>query len=430
MVNEIKSKVILHWNCRGLEEFPEAIRFYGSHIQEIYLKWNKLSTLPPWIIELFNVTNLYIYGNLLKELPLHLCHMSQLSVLDVSANKLELIPPCIKNLINLKTLVLNQNFIDKLPTGKFLYETQLYFEVPFNFILYTTFTEMNRMHNLEVLSISDNKFTALPEWIGSLSKLKELNADKNFLKELPNRLTLSPQISLISVCSNRLRYLPLNGFVSSPCIRFEANESLNYLSYPLLYQLTSRNQDFYARDPRNILNYGCFKSHCDNTVLRTNIKLNIKINALHGEDTEFAIELPRQLLKVHNIHENTVVSLWELALKKAYTERYKHTLNISTSPININIRYESIATNNHQKPDFKTYPINYGSCNLLMNGPVSICVHSQCQQPIFTEAWVIIGISHYVEFITTVALCCCKRCASEFIKYSNMTVSHDWYHVN
>ncbi|XP_033329838.2 uncharacterized protein LOC117222313 isoform X1 [Megalopta genalis] len=406
MVNEIKNKVILHWNCRGLEEIPEAIRFYGSHIQEIYLKWNKLSTLPPWIIELFNVTNLYIYGNLLKELPSQLCDMSQLLVLDVSANKLEQIPSCIKNLINLKSLTLNQNFIDELPS------------------------EMNQMHNLEVLSICGNKFIALPEWIGSLPKLKELNADNNCLKELPNRLTLSPQISLISVCSNRLRYLPLNGFVSSPCIKFDANGSLNYLSYPLLYQLTSRNQDFHTHGRRNILSYGCFKSHCENTVLRTNIKLNIKINALHGEDTDFAIELPRQLLKVHNIHENTVVSLWELALKKAYTERYKHTLNISTSPININVQYESITTNDHETSGFKLYPINYGSCNLLMNGPVSICVHSQCQQPIFTEAWVIIGISHHVESITTVALCCCKRCASEFIKYSNMIVSHDWYHVN
>lgn len=120
MVNEIKDKVILHWNCRGLVEFPEAIRVYGSHIQEIYLKWNKLTTLPPWIIELFNVTNLYIYGNLIRELPSELCEMTQLTVLDLSANQLEQIPPCIENLVNLKSLLLNQNFIDKLPAGKFL----------------------------------------------------------------------------------------------------------------------------------------------------------------------------------------------------------------------------------------------------------------------------------------------------------------------
>lgn len=67
-------------------------------------------------------------------------------------------------------------------------------------------TEMSQLHNLEVLSLSGNEFVALPEWLGSLPKLKELNADNNYLKELPNRLTLAPKVSVISVCSNRLLY--------------------------------------------------------------------------------------------------------------------------------------------------------------------------------------------------------------------------------
>ncbi|XP_076674952.1 uncharacterized protein LOC143372548 isoform X2 [Andrena cerasifolii] len=405
MVNEIKEKVILHWNCRSLVEFPEAIRMYGSHIQEIYLKWNKLTTLPPWIVELFNVTNLYIYGNLIRELPPELCQMTQLTALDLSANQLERIPPCIGNLVNLKSLLLNQNVIDKLPV------------------------EMQRMRSLEILSISGNRFVVLPEWIGSLPKLKELNADNNYLMELPNRLTLSPEISVISVCSNRLRHLPLNGFVASPCIRFDANLYLNYLSYPLLHQLMSQVQDSYTYDQRGILGHGCFKSNYENTVLRTNIKLNIIINALHGKDTDFLIVLPRQLLKVYNVHESTVVSLWELALRRSYTERYNHTLNIAASPINITVRYEPIAINNCQVLDFAMSPINHASCNLLINGPISICVNAECQQPIFTEAWVTVGASHHTEPVTTVALCCCKRCASEFTKHSNMTVIHDWHRI-
>ena len=118
MANEIKSKIILHWNYRGLSEFPEVIRLHGSHIQEIYLKWNKLTTLPPWITELFNVTNLYMYGNLIKQLPAELGEMSQLTVLDVSANKLEQVPVCIGNLSNLKSLLLNDNLIERLQAGE------------------------------------------------------------------------------------------------------------------------------------------------------------------------------------------------------------------------------------------------------------------------------------------------------------------------
>lgn len=121
MANEVKNKVILHWNCRGLVEFPEVIRLHGSHIQEIYLKWNKLTTLPSWIIELFNVTNLYMYGNLIEQLPMELGQMSQLTVLDLSANRLEQVPSCIGNLGNLKSLFLNDNFVERLPAGKYDY---------------------------------------------------------------------------------------------------------------------------------------------------------------------------------------------------------------------------------------------------------------------------------------------------------------------
>lgn len=141
MANEIKSKVILHWNCRGLIEFPEAIRIYGSHIEEIYLKWNKLTTLPSWIIELSNVTNLYIYGNMIKEIPPELCQMNQLTVLDLSGNKLKQIPPYIGNLVSLKSFLINENCIDKLPIGKFSNAT---FMVFFNLILYVMFYRNER----------------------------------------------------------------------------------------------------------------------------------------------------------------------------------------------------------------------------------------------------------------------------------------------
>ncbi|KAF7390269.1 hypothetical protein HZH68_012126 [Vespula germanica] len=370
MVNEVKEKVILHWNCRGLTELPEIIRKYGNHIQEIYLKWNKLTTLPPWIIELFNVTNLYIYGNLIKELPVELGNMSQLTVLDLSANKLKEIPSSIGNLINIESLLFNDNYIKKLPM------------------------EMSQLHNLEVLSLSGNEFVALPEWLGSLPKLKELNADNNYLKELPNRLTLAPKVSVISVCSNRLKYLPLNGFLSSPCIRFDANEYLNYLSYPVLIQLAYQ------------IHTSVTDASCNKNIV---------------------IELPRQILRIHNVNENKTVSLWELALRKVYRLKYKHILNISTSPINVKVVYKQ---NTKRNFDFLMSSINCASYNLLINGPATICVNSHCQQPIFTEAWIIVGIIHHIYSIPTIALCCSRSCAFKFMANSSMMLNFRWYCIN
>lgn len=120
MANEVKNKYILHWNYRGLMELPEVIRMHGGHIKEIYLKWNKLTTLPSWIAELFNVTNLYIYNNRIEHLPVEFGRMNQLTVLDLGANRLQLIPACIGNLSNLKSLCLNDNFIERLSVGKFI----------------------------------------------------------------------------------------------------------------------------------------------------------------------------------------------------------------------------------------------------------------------------------------------------------------------
>lgn len=125
MANEVKSKFILHWNYRDLAELPEAIRLHGGHIKEIYLKWNKLTTLPPWIVELFNLTNLYIYNNQIEHLPIEFGRMNQLTVLDLGANRLQVIPACIGNLSNLRSLFLNDNFIERLSVGKFIEITKL-----------------------------------------------------------------------------------------------------------------------------------------------------------------------------------------------------------------------------------------------------------------------------------------------------------------
>ncbi|XP_014487758.1 PREDICTED: leucine-rich repeat protein SHOC-2-like isoform X2 [Dinoponera quadriceps] len=402
MANEVKSKVILHWNCRGLVELPEVIRLHGSHIKEIYLKWNKLTTLPPWVMELFNVTNLYMYGNLIKQLPMELGEMHQLTVLDISANKLEHVPSCISNLRNLNCLFLNDNFIETLPV------------------------ELSQLSNLQILSVSGNQIVALPEWTGSLPRLKELYAGNNRLKELPNRLTLAPELTIISVGSNRLTYLPLNGFLSAPFIGFDSNEYLNYVSYPLLFQCLSQLRTM--RLHKYSLAFGCFKTRYDANVLSTNIKLYIEKKGLYENDTDIIIELPRQLLKIHEVHENVTCSLWELALRKIYTERYKHTLDVSTSPASVTILYSPLPKDT--KMDLMLSIMNRTLYNLLTNGPVSICVNSHCQQPIFTEAWIIIGISYHAKSLITIALCCSRSCASAFAAHSSTFNKLHWHSIN
>jgi hypothetical protein len=45
IIELIMSKPILHFNARELECFPFEFKEYGLHTREIYMKWNRLTTL-------------------------------------------------------------------------------------------------------------------------------------------------------------------------------------------------------------------------------------------------------------------------------------------------------------------------------------------------------------------------------------------------
>ena len=118
IVEEITKKTILHWNYREFKELPVVLRSYGSQVREIYLKWNHLKSLPSWIGELQNLTNLYLCGNLIHKLPPEV-EFTRLTLLDLNSNRLETIPSSIGNLETLKFLLLDENLITRIPLGKF-----------------------------------------------------------------------------------------------------------------------------------------------------------------------------------------------------------------------------------------------------------------------------------------------------------------------
>lgn len=140
---EIVEKRILHWNCRGFEEMPHALKD-GQNIQEIYLKWNKLSNLvshnrkmtlnnvkyytvviniclfqPSWIGKLKNVTNLYLQYNQLICLPDELSELSELTVLDVTSNLICALPVGIGHLHKLNQFLAADNALSGIPDGGF-----------------------------------------------------------------------------------------------------------------------------------------------------------------------------------------------------------------------------------------------------------------------------------------------------------------------
>ncbi|KAH0561805.1 leucine-rich repeat and IQ domain-containing protein 4-like [Cotesia glomerata] len=368
LIEEIKSKKILHWNYRGFEELPSVLKHYGHEVCEIYLKENKLTCLPPWICDFSNITNLYLSGNKLGKFPEELSRMNRLLVIDLCDNNIEVLPHSIENLSSLRQLLLDDNYLNQLPL------------------------ELLKLERLEILSLSRNNFITLPEWLGSLKKLDKLIVDNNNLEEIPNRLTLACSLTAISVKSNRLRYLPLNSFISPVNITFDCNPNVNYLSYPILCQLLELGWE----DGKNCLINGCKLAMSVNK----NIKLLVNLCRIKKD----IIELPRQLFQVFGVDVKVPVSLWELSLRNLYKNKEDDFFD----------KYHTLK-----------HDIFY---NLLSNGPISICLNSHCQEPIFTEAWIVVGKSEECVFLV-ITLFCSQNCASifDFQSHGIETLTWDYY---
>ncbi|XP_063973055.1 leucine-rich repeat-containing protein 28-like isoform X2 [Diachasmimorpha longicaudata] len=351
LIEEMREKRILHWNFRGITNLPIALRDWGSKVEELYLKENRITVIPSWIYQLTNLTNLYLSGNKLKNLPEEFGVMERLKVLDLSDNDLRTVPEGVTRLKTLRELILDDNSLSQLPL------------------------DIENFVELEKLSLCGNNFVTLPEWLGSLKKLQRLLIDNNCLEELPNRLTLAPSLEIVSVCSNRLKHLPLNSFMSPTMIYFNCNPNMNYISYPLLCQFLEMGWD----DGKS-----CFSRNLNITEMRPNhrIQLHVDLSSEKNSDDAAIIRLPRQVIRVFSADSKEPASLWELSLRTLFE-------NNSICP----------------QPDIFH--------NVLFNGPISICLSNQCRQPIFTDAWVIVGASEEVALLI-VLLFCSQKCTQTF----------------
>ena len=66
------------------------------------------------------------------------------------------------------------------------------------------------LQHLEVLFLTANRLTALPESIGNCLKLRELNIMKNEITELPDSLCNLSNLTSFEASNNKLKYLPQN----------------------------------------------------------------------------------------------------------------------------------------------------------------------------------------------------------------------------
>ncbi|KGL84419.1 Leucine-rich repeat and calponin homology domain-containing protein 3, partial [Tinamus guttatus] len=152
--------------------------------------------------------------NRLSELPAEACHFVSLESLNLYQNCIRCIPEAILNLQSLTFLNISRNQLSTLPVH--LCSLPLKVLIAGNNKLVSIPEEIGQLRQLTELDVSCNEIQTIPPQIGNLECLRDLNVRRNNLVRLPEELAELPLIRLdiscnkittIPVCYRNLRHL-------------------------------------------------------------------------------------------------------------------------------------------------------------------------------------------------------------------------------
>jgi internalin A len=199
-----QKKLDLAW--KEIEELPSEI-VQLTNLTALYLRFNQLTTLPDAIGQLTNLPSLDLRTNQLATLPDAIGQLTNLTTLDLSYNQLTTLPDAIGQLTNLTTLNPSYNQLTTLPDaiGQLTNLTTL--DLISNQL--TTLPDaIGQLTNLTTLSLSNNQLTALPDGIGQLTNLKSLYLSNNQLTMLPDEIGQLTNLETLLLDGNPLSEIP------------------------------------------------------------------------------------------------------------------------------------------------------------------------------------------------------------------------------
>ncbi|KOC68095.1 Leucine-rich repeat and calponin homology domain-containing protein 3 [Habropoda laboriosa] len=172
---------------RKLKDFPKVGKTGSSkyNLQDTVfadLSKNRFAELPEEVTEFPFLEKLHLYHNAIRIIPETVVMLQSLNYLDLSRNQLTSLPREICRL-PLQTLLVAHNRLACLPD------------------------ELGRMSALAELDAGCNEITSLPPRMGDLSRLRSLDLRSNMLVHLPIELTYLRLVKL-DISGNRISVLP------------------------------------------------------------------------------------------------------------------------------------------------------------------------------------------------------------------------------
>ncbi|XP_029385698.1 leucine-rich repeat-containing protein 58 [Echeneis naucrates] len=151
---------------------------------------------------------LFLSYNRLSSLPTSVTVFCNLEVLDISNNGLTAIGEGITRLTRLKTLIAKNNRLDELSLPKQFGSLQLevlnfsgnrFEEIPL---------ECTKLQRLQSLSLGGNRLKSIPAEIENLSSLELLYLGGNLISAIPPEVANLPYLTYLVLCDNRIQSVP------------------------------------------------------------------------------------------------------------------------------------------------------------------------------------------------------------------------------
>ncbi|XP_051005766.1 DISP complex protein LRCH3 isoform X6 [Acomys russatus] len=200
-LEEAAATGVLSLSGRKLREFPRGAANHDlTDTTRADLSRNRLSEIPMEACHFVSLESLNLYQNCIRYIPEAILNLQALTFLNLSRNQLSTLPVHLCNL-PLKVLIASNNKLVSLPE------------------------EIGHLRHLMELDVSCNEIQTVPSQIGNLEALRDFNVRRNHLVRLPEELAEVPLIRLdfscnkitaIPVCYRNLRHLQVITLDNNP----------------------------------------------------------------------------------------------------------------------------------------------------------------------------------------------------------------------
>ncbi|KAK3437145.1 hypothetical protein EUGRSUZ_C01693 [Eucalyptus grandis] len=214
-------KTLVHLNvCRCFELKKLPARVGRMEESRELLCYDKPAQLPESIGSFESLTELYLSGTSIKELPEFIGFMEALETLDiVCCESLDHIPNSIGNLASLSVLYIINSSLREIPDS--IGKLQSLVELDLSVTGITKLPEsIGNLQNLRELNIEATPMTELPSAIGKLAKLYRLNASYcGHLEGLPSSIGELVSLNELYLEWSGIRSLPAEGISKLSSLR-------------------------------------------------------------------------------------------------------------------------------------------------------------------------------------------------------------------